>query len=213
MTTDNVRKLVQRAGENARLAFPVRPHMSRHACGYTLAIDGQDTRSIQQYLGHKNIHTIRYTDSLPRAFGISSGIRRPAPDPCVKNRGPGSSMTWRHRAPQAYRLMLTTSCRSTSGRPRSSRIKAPLQVPSPARTWGDFYNAWGLVERRSGQDYDRGLLTGRLPVHIDAQLARLWTPGKPGLPRRSKGVTGSLDYQRMSLDSYPALKDGVTTKR
>jgi len=59
MTTDNVRKLVQRAGENARLAFPVHPHMLRHACGYKLANDGQDTRSIQQYLGHKNIqHTV-----------------------------------------------------------------------------------------------------------------------------------------------------------
>jgi type 1 fimbriae regulatory protein FimB/type 1 fimbriae regulatory protein FimE len=36
--------------------------MLRHACGYKLANDGQDTRAIQHYLGHRNIrHTVRYT--------------------------------------------------------------------------------------------------------------------------------------------------------
>jgi hypothetical protein len=28
--------------------------MLRHACGYKLANDGQDTRAVQHYLGHKN---------------------------------------------------------------------------------------------------------------------------------------------------------------
>jgi type 1 fimbriae regulatory protein FimB/type 1 fimbriae regulatory protein FimE len=37
--------------------------MLRHATGYKLANDGQDTRSIQHYLGHRNIeHTTRYTE-------------------------------------------------------------------------------------------------------------------------------------------------------
>jgi site-specific recombinase XerD len=41
----------------------VHPHMLRHACGYKLANDGHDTRSIQHYLGHKTIaYTVRYTD-------------------------------------------------------------------------------------------------------------------------------------------------------
>lgn len=45
------------------LQFPVHPHMLRHATGYKLANDGQDTRSIQHYLGHRNIeHTTRYTE-------------------------------------------------------------------------------------------------------------------------------------------------------
>jgi integrase len=35
----------------------VHPHMLRHACGYPLANDGVDTRSLQAYLGHRNIHT------------------------------------------------------------------------------------------------------------------------------------------------------------
>jgi type 1 fimbriae regulatory protein FimB/type 1 fimbriae regulatory protein FimE len=58
MTTENVRKLVARAGRLAGLTFPVHPHMLRHACGYKLANDGHDTRAIQHYLGHRNImHT------------------------------------------------------------------------------------------------------------------------------------------------------------
>lgn len=69
MTTDNVRKLVQRAGKEAGLSFSVHPHMLRHACGFKLANDGQDTRAIQQYLGHKNIqHTVRYTEMAPGRF-------------------------------------------------------------------------------------------------------------------------------------------------
>ena len=52
-----------RAGEEARFAFSLHPHMLRHSTGFKLANDGQDTRAIQQYLGHKNIqHTVRYTE-------------------------------------------------------------------------------------------------------------------------------------------------------
>lgn len=63
MTTSNVRKMVARCGVEAKFPFPVHPHMLRHACGYKLANEGQDTRAIQLYLGHKNIqHTVRYTE-------------------------------------------------------------------------------------------------------------------------------------------------------
>jgi type 1 fimbriae regulatory protein FimE len=69
MTTDNVRKMMQRAGEKARIQFPVHPQMLRHATGYKLANDGHDTRAIQHYLGHKNIqHTVRYTELAPTRF-------------------------------------------------------------------------------------------------------------------------------------------------
>ncbi len=69
MTTSNVRKLVARAGDAARLGFPVHPHMLRHATGYKLANDGHDTRAIQHYLGHANIqHTVRYTALSPDRF-------------------------------------------------------------------------------------------------------------------------------------------------
>ena len=40
-----------------------------HATGYKLANAGKDTRSIQGYLGHKDIrHTVRYTDLSPTRF-------------------------------------------------------------------------------------------------------------------------------------------------
>ena len=35
----------------------------------SIANDGHDTRSLQHYLGHKNIqHTVRYTDMAPDRF-------------------------------------------------------------------------------------------------------------------------------------------------
>jgi site-specific recombinase XerD len=61
--------LVKRAGRKAKLPFPVHAHMLRHAAGYTLANAGKDTRSIQAYLGHKDIrHTVRYTELSPTRF-------------------------------------------------------------------------------------------------------------------------------------------------
>ena len=47
--------MVARAGEAARFPFLVHNHMLRHSCGYKLANDGQDTRAIQHYLGHRSI--------------------------------------------------------------------------------------------------------------------------------------------------------------
>jgi len=69
LTDSTVRKMVARAGKAAGLEFPIHPHMLRHAAGYKLANDGQDTRAIQHYLGHKNItHTVRYTELSPERF-------------------------------------------------------------------------------------------------------------------------------------------------
>jgi type 1 fimbriae regulatory protein FimB/type 1 fimbriae regulatory protein FimE len=63
MTTDTFRKIVARAGVVAKIGMPIHPHMLRHSTGFKLANDGRDTRSIQHYLGHKNIqHTVRYTE-------------------------------------------------------------------------------------------------------------------------------------------------------
>jgi len=69
MTASNVRKLMASAALIASLPFPVHPHMLRHSTGYKLANDGHDTRSLQHYLGHKNIaHTVRYTELVPDRF-------------------------------------------------------------------------------------------------------------------------------------------------
>jgi integrase len=62
-------KMVERAGIAAKFKFKAHPHMLRHACGYALANAGHDTRSLQAYLGHKNIqHTVRYTELSPARF-------------------------------------------------------------------------------------------------------------------------------------------------
>jgi type 1 fimbriae regulatory protein FimB/type 1 fimbriae regulatory protein FimE len=69
MTVSNFQKLMSRAGEAAGLKIKVHPHMLRHACGFTLANAGKDTRALQAYLGHKNIqHTVRYTELAPTRF-------------------------------------------------------------------------------------------------------------------------------------------------
>ena len=69
MTPAGFRKTLARIGEASPLAFPVHPHMLRHACGFKLANDGQDTRALQHYLGHRNIqHTVRYTELAADRF-------------------------------------------------------------------------------------------------------------------------------------------------
>jgi integrase len=63
-------KMLTRAAKVAGLgSLKVHPHMLRHACGFKLANDGRDTRSLQAYLGHKNIqHTVCYTELAPNRF-------------------------------------------------------------------------------------------------------------------------------------------------
>jgi len=57
------------AGRHAGIEFPIHPHVLRHATGYKLANDRQDTRAIQHYLGHHNIqHTTRYTELASDRF-------------------------------------------------------------------------------------------------------------------------------------------------
>jgi len=69
LTTATVRKIVSRAGMFAELGFTVHPHMLRHATGFYLASQGQDTRAIQGYLGHKSItSTAVYTALAPNRF-------------------------------------------------------------------------------------------------------------------------------------------------
>ena len=68
-TTAGFARMIERAGNAAGLKIKAHPHMLRHACGYALANKGHDTRSLQAYLGHKNIqHTVRYTELSPDRF-------------------------------------------------------------------------------------------------------------------------------------------------
>src|SRR5215472_3108322 len=68
-TPAGFRKMVARLGVAADLGSPVHPHMLRHACVFKRANDGVDTRSLQAYLGHRNIqHTVHYTELAPTRF-------------------------------------------------------------------------------------------------------------------------------------------------
>jgi type 1 fimbriae regulatory protein FimB/type 1 fimbriae regulatory protein FimE len=61
--------MVERAALAAGFDMKIHPHMLRHACGYKLANEGVDTRTIQGYLGHRSIqHTVRYTELAPTRF-------------------------------------------------------------------------------------------------------------------------------------------------
>jgi len=69
VTTAWFLRMIQRTGRAAKLPFPLHPHMLRHACGYKLANDGHDTRSLAHYLGHRNLQsTARYTALAPDRF-------------------------------------------------------------------------------------------------------------------------------------------------
>jgi type 1 fimbriae regulatory protein FimB/type 1 fimbriae regulatory protein FimE len=63
------RRMIERAGQLAGLEIKAHPHMLRYATGYALANQGTDTRTLQAYLGHRNIsNTVRYTELAAGRF-------------------------------------------------------------------------------------------------------------------------------------------------
>jgi len=69
LTSPTFSRMVERATAVANLCIKAHAHTLRHACGYKLANDGHDTRSLQAYLGHRNIqNTTRYTTLAPDRF-------------------------------------------------------------------------------------------------------------------------------------------------
>ena len=57
-----VHAIVANAGKRAGFDYSIHPHMLRHSTGYHLAMQGQDTRAIQHYMGHASItNTVKYT--------------------------------------------------------------------------------------------------------------------------------------------------------
>jgi type 1 fimbriae regulatory protein FimB/type 1 fimbriae regulatory protein FimE len=64
-----IARMIERAGETAKLPFSVHVHMLRHSTGYALAGKGMDTRRLQHFLGHASItNTVRYTAMSPESF-------------------------------------------------------------------------------------------------------------------------------------------------
>jgi site-specific recombinase XerD len=69
MTTAGFARMLERVGAEAGFEWKPHPHMLRHAAGFKLANASVDTRTIQDYLGHRSIaSTVRYTElaSTPR---------------------------------------------------------------------------------------------------------------------------------------------------
>jgi integrase len=69
VTTAWFRKMIARLGKRAGMPFSLHPHQLRHSIGFLYANQGKDTRSLQAFLGHRNIQsTVRYTKMSPTRF-------------------------------------------------------------------------------------------------------------------------------------------------
>ena len=64
LTRQAVNYIVRLAGEEAKLDW-VSPHMLCHSCGYYLADQGTDRRTMQDYLGHRDPKHTAITPGLP----------------------------------------------------------------------------------------------------------------------------------------------------
>ena len=55
MAREAFQRLVERAGEKAKIGFKIHPHNLRHSAGYRLANEGKDAFAIQGWLGHQSL--------------------------------------------------------------------------------------------------------------------------------------------------------------
>ena len=68
MRAAGFRKTLAAIGKAAGFEWPIHPHQLRHST-FALANKGVDTRTLQQYLGHRSIeHTVRYTELAADRF-------------------------------------------------------------------------------------------------------------------------------------------------
>jgi|HubBroStandDraft_6_1064221.scaffolds.fasta_scaffold22953_7 hypothetical protein len=88
-----IARMIERAGEVAKLPFPVHVHMLRHSTGYALAGRGMDTRRLHHYLGHASItNTLRYAAMSPEPQGHLARLKSTSANGC-------------RLGPSAYRLL------------------------------------------------------------------------------------------------------------
>ena len=65
MIDSTFRKMLARAGKEAKLDMPIHPHMLRHSTGFKLANEGRNTRSIQHIICYTDIMVDRFKDFWP----------------------------------------------------------------------------------------------------------------------------------------------------
>ena len=84
LTPPGFSRMVKRAGVAAKLGIKAHAHMLRHACGFKLANDGTDTRSLQAYLGHSNIqNTARHGVGVEQVQELLAGLEGVAAGKCA----------------------------------------------------------------------------------------------------------------------------------
>ena len=116
-------RMVERAGQEAKLGIKVHAHMLRHACGYALGNAGHDTRALQAYLGHANIQR-------PREGSRASGGTNPR-EPRASQSALRASTVVRCEEELCERASVT-ECSSELG-PRSFPRSGPSSIRPPAR--------------------------------------------------------------------------------
>jgi integrase len=68
LSSEGFNRMVKRAGAAANLGIKVHAHMLRHACGFKLANDGIDTRTLQAYFSAVVRSTRRHAALAPGRF-------------------------------------------------------------------------------------------------------------------------------------------------
>jgi len=69
LSRQGIYKIITKIAKKAGFKEKIHPHVLRHSCGYELANNGANTRTIQDYLGHRNIqNTVIYTKLSPKRF-------------------------------------------------------------------------------------------------------------------------------------------------
>ena len=160
--------------------------MLRHSCGYKLANDGQDTRAIQHYLGHRSIaSTVRYTKLAPDRFKGSGRIE-------IAHRAPSDQGVHRGRAAMSQH-----------------RLFYFMELKEPKAACGLFPSlSWCCyrVEWRPGQKFHdayRDVGDGVIEVRQD----RFVLAADPGGVEYDAGQTDALMAARFKKRSAEAAQD------